>query len=50
MINGRKNAVVGLTTVFTFVMVELAVVVCAVALVLELVFDVDVPLLAFNDE
>ncbi|MBR1267398.1 hypothetical protein JQ629_07750 [Bradyrhizobium sp. AUGA SZCCT0222] len=50
MINGRKNAVVGLTTIFTFVIVELTVVVCAVGLVLELVFDVDVPLLAFNDE
>ena len=50
MINGRKNAVVGLTTIFTFVIVELAVVVCAVGLVLELLFDVDVPLLAFNDE
>ncbi|MBR1200313.1 hypothetical protein JQ634_19545 [Bradyrhizobium sp. AUGA SZCCT0240] len=50
MINGRRNAVVGLTTIFTFVIVELAVVVCAVGLVLELVFDVDVPLLAFNDE
>ena len=50
MINGRKNAVVGLTTIFTFVIVELAVVVCAAALVLELVFDVDVPLLAFSDE
>ena len=50
MINGRKNAVIGLTTIFTLVLVELAVVVCMVAVVLELVFDVDVPLLAFNDE
>ena len=49
MINGRKNAVVGLTTIFTFVLVELTVIVCTVALVLELAFGVDVPLFAFNE-
>ena len=50
MFNGRKNAAIGLTAIFTFVLVELAVVVCAAALVLELVFDIDVPIFSFNDE
>ena len=31
MFNGRKNTVIGLTAIFTFVLVELAAVVCTVA-------------------
>ena len=50
MLNGRKNTVIGLTAIFTFVLVELAAIVSTVALVLAFVFDVDVPLLSSNDD
>lgn len=50
MINGRKNAVIGLTTIFTFVLVELAAIVATVALVLQFGFDVDFPIFASRNE
>ena len=50
MYNGRKNTVIGLTAIFTFVLVELAAIVGTVALVLQFVFDVDVPLLSSSDD
>jgi hypothetical protein len=50
MFNGRKNTVIGLTAIFTFVLVELAAVVCTVALVLQFAFDVDIPLLSSSDD
>ena len=50
MFNGRKNAVIGLTAIFTFVLVELAAIVCTVALVLSFAFDVDLPLFSSSDE
>jgi len=50
MFNGRKNTVIGLTAIFTFVLVELAAVVGTVALVLQFAFDVDVPFLSSSDD
>jgi hypothetical protein len=50
MYNGRKNTVIGLTAIFTFVLVELAAIVGTVALVLQFVFDVDVQLLSSSDD
>ncbi|CAN7562679.1 hypothetical protein LJR220_005106 [Bradyrhizobium sp. LjRoot220] len=50
MINGRKNAVIGLTAIFTFALVELAAVVATVALVLQFAFDVDLPIFASRQE
>jgi len=50
MFNGRKNTVIGLTAIFTFVLVELAAVVCTVALVLQFAFDVDIPLLSSSED
>ena len=50
MFNGRKNAVIGLTAIFTFVVVELAAIVGTVALVLSFAFDVDVPFFSSRDE
>ena len=50
MFNGRKNTVIGLTAIFTFVLVELAAIVSTVALVLQFAFDVDIPFLSSSDE
>ena len=50
MLNGRKNAVIGLTAIFTFVMVELAAIASAVALVLQFAFDVDLPIFSSSEE
>ena len=50
MFNGRKNAVIGLTAIFTFVLVELAAVVSTVALVLQFAFDVEFPLFSSSDD
>ena len=51
MFNGRKNAVIGLTAIFTFVLVELAAVVSTVALVLQFAFDVELfPIFSSSDE
>ena len=50
MFNGRKNTVIGLTAIFTFVLVELAAIVSTIALVLQFAFDVDVPFFSSNDE
>jgi len=50
MFNGRKNTVIGLTAIFTFVLVELAAIVSTVALVLQFAFDVDVPFLSSSDD
>jgi hypothetical protein len=50
MFNGRKNTVIGLTAIFTFVLVELAAIVSTIALVLQFAFDVDLPIFSSNDE
>ncbi len=50
MFNGRKNTVIGLSAIFTFVLVELAAIVSTVALVLSFAFDVDLPFLSSNDD
>ena len=50
MFNGRKNTVIGLTAIFTFVLVELAAIACTVALVLQFAFDVDFPIFSSSDE
>ncbi len=44
MFNGRKNTVIGLTAIFTFVLVELAALVSTVAVVLSFAFDLDFPI------
>jgi hypothetical protein len=50
MFNGRKNTLIGLTAIFTFVLVELAAIACTVALVLQFAFDVNLPLFSSRDE
>ena len=50
MFNGRKNTVIGLTAIFTFVLIELAAIVSTVALVLQFAFDVDLPFFSSSDE
>ena len=50
MFNGRKNTVIGLTAIFTFVMVELAAIVSTIVLVLQFAFDVDFPIFSSSDE
>ena len=45
MLNGRKNAVVGMSAVLALVLAEIAMIFCAIGLFLEAVLDVDVPLL-----
>jgi hypothetical protein len=50
MFNGRRNTVIGLTAIFTFVLVELAAIVSTIALVLQFAFDVDVPFFSSSDE
>ena len=50
MFNGRKNTVIGLTAIFTFVLVELTAIVCTVVLVLQFAFDIDLPIFSSNDE
>lgn len=45
MLNGRKNAVIGISALLAFVLAELAMIFCAIGLFLEVVLDVDVPLL-----
>ncbi|MBA2402704.1 MAG: hypothetical protein H0V72_29215 [Bradyrhizobium sp.] len=51
MFNGRKNTVIGLTAIFTFVLVELAAIVSTVALVLQFAFDVELfPIFSSRDE
>jgi hypothetical protein len=50
MFNGRKNTVIGLTAIFTFVLVELAAIVSTVVLVLQFAFDVDFPIFSSRDE
>jgi hypothetical protein len=49
MFDGRKNAVIGLSAIFTFVLVELAAIVSTVALVLQFAFDVDLPIFSSRD-
>jgi len=41
MFNGRKNTVIGLSAIFTFVLVELAAIVSTVALVLAFVWRLE---------
>ena len=50
MFNGRKNTVIGLTAIFTFVVVELAAIVSTIVLVLQFAFDVDFPIFSSSDE
>jgi hypothetical protein len=50
MFNGRKNTLIGLTAVFTFVLVELAAIVSTIVLVLQFAFDVDFPIFTSGDE
>ena len=51
MFNGRKNAVIGLTAIFTFVLVELAAIASTVALVLQFAFDVELfPIFSSSDD
>jgi hypothetical protein len=50
MFNGRKNTVIGLTAIFTFVLIELAAIVSTVVLVLQFAFDVDFPTFSSSDE
>jgi len=50
MFNGRKNTVIGLSAIFTFVLVELAAIVSTVALVLAFAFDIDLPFFSSNDD
>ena len=50
MLNGRKNTIIGLTAIFTFVLVELAAIASAIVVVLQFAFDVDFPLFSSSDE
>jgi hypothetical protein len=47
MWNGRKNAVIGLSALFAFVVLELGAAIAAIGAVLELVIGIDVPVLPF---
>lgn len=46
MLNGRKNAVIGLGALLTFILLELMAVAAGVAVFLTVVLDVDLPLIA----
>lgn len=43
MLNGRKNAVIGLGALFAFVLLELMAVATGVAVFLDVVLDIDLP-------
>jgi hypothetical protein len=47
MWNGRKNAVIGLSALFAFVLLELSAAIAAIGAVLELAVGIDVPVLPF---
>jgi hypothetical protein len=47
MWNGRKNAVIGLSALFAFILLELCAAIAAIGAVLELAVGIDVPLLPF---
>ena len=46
MLNGRKNAVIGLGALLTFILLELMAAAAGVAIFLTVVLDVDLPFLA----
>jgi hypothetical protein len=46
MLNGRKNAVIGLGALFTFILLELMAVAAGAAAFLTVVLDVDLPPIA----
>ncbi len=46
MLNGRKNAVIGLGALLTFILLELMAAATGVAMFLNVVLDVDLPFLA----
>ena len=43
MLNGRKNAVIGLSALLTFILLELTAVAAGVAVFLSVVMDMDLP-------
>lgn len=43
MLNGRKNAVVGLGALLTFIILELTAVAAGVAVFMSVVLDIDLP-------
>jgi hypothetical protein len=43
MFNGRKNAIVGLTGLATFILIELSLAVALIAVGADLIFDIDLP-------
>lgn len=45
MFNGRRNAIVGLTGLATFILLEVGLAVGLVAVGIELLFDIDWPFL-----
>lgn len=49
MWNGRKNAIVGLGTLLTFIVLELMAVAASAAVLLSVVMDVDIPFLVDAD-
>ncbi|XIA62802.1 hypothetical protein ACFIOY_25605 [Bradyrhizobium sp. TZ2] len=50
MLNGRKNAVIGLGALLTFILLELMAVAAGVAVFLNVVLDVDLPFIANGEE
>lgn len=49
MLNGRKNAVLGLSALLTLILLELMAVAVGVAVILELVLGVDVPFIGTSE-
>lgn len=50
MLNGRKNAVIGLGALATFIMLELVAVTACVGVFLAVVLDVDLPFIGDDDQ
>jgi hypothetical protein len=49
MLNGRKNAIIGLSAIITLAFVELATIGAAIALFLEFIVGVDLPIFSTRD-
>lgn len=50
MLNGRKNAVIGLGALFAFVLLELGAVAAGVAVFLGVVLDIDLPFIPHSQD
>ena len=50
MLNGRKNAVIGLGALFAFLLLELMAVAAGVVVFLDVVLDVDLPFIPDSRE